>query len=62
MILPMTQDTDEFIDTAPEPEAAEADDLSLRDELAKALADAGEDAAAVAGPSAAAAFASEIPA
>jgi hypothetical protein len=61
MILPMTQDTDDFIDTAAEPEAGEADDLSLRDELAKALADAGEGAAAVGEPSAAAALAREFP-
>ena len=54
MILPMTQDTDEFIDTAAEPEAGEAEDLSLRDELAKALADAGEDGAAGESPTAAA--------
>ena len=55
MILPMTQDTDDFIDTAAEPEAGVADDLSLREELAHALADAGEGAAAVSAPPAAAA-------
>ncbi|HEY5412246.1 MAG TPA: hypothetical protein VIJ94_16115 [Caulobacteraceae bacterium] len=46
MILPMTQDTEDFIDTAAEPEAGEADDLSLREELGHALADAGQGAAA----------------
>ena len=33
MILPMTQDTDDFIDTAAEPEAGETGDLSLRCQL-----------------------------
>ena len=58
MILPMTQDTDDFIDTAAEPEAGEAGDLSLREEPAHALADAGEGAAAASAPPAAAAPAS----
>jgi hypothetical protein len=44
MILPMTSDTDDFTDATTEPEAGEADDLSLREELTRALADAGEDA------------------
>ena len=55
MILPMTSDTQDFTDTAPAPEAGEADNLSLREELAKALADAGEGAAAASAPPAAAA-------
>ena len=46
MILPMTSDAQDFTDTAAEPLAGEADDLSLREELANALADAGEGAAA----------------
>lgn len=55
MILPMSLNTEDFTDTAAEPEAGEAEDLSLREELAKALADAGEGAAAASAPPAAAA-------
>ncbi len=55
MILPMTQDTEEFIDSAAAPLAGEADGLSLREALANALADAGEGAAAASVPPAAAA-------
>ena len=51
----MTSDTDDFSDTAAEPLAGQADDLSLREELANALADAGEGAAAADSPPAAAA-------
>ena len=51
----MTSDTEDFTDTAAEPLAGEADDLSLREELANALADAGEGAAAADSPPAAAA-------
>jgi len=51
----MTSDTDDFTHSAAEPLAGEADDLSLREELAHALADAGEGAAAASAPPAAAA-------
>ena len=56
MILPMTRDTEDLTDTAAEPLAG--DDIehpSLREELANALADAGEGAAAAAVSPAAAA-------
>jgi hypothetical protein len=55
MISLMTSDLEDFTDTAAEPLAGEAEDLSLREELANALADAGEGAAAAPVPSAAAA-------
>ena len=44
----MTRDTEDFTDTAAEPQAGDdTEHLSLREELANALADAGEGAAAV---------------
>ena len=51
----MTSDTEDFTSSAAEPLAGETDDLSLREELANALADAGEGAAAADSPPAAAA-------
>ena len=58
MILPMTRDTEDLTDTAAEPLAGDdTEHLSLRDELANALADAGEGAAAADSPPAAAASA-----
>ena len=46
MILPMTRDTEDLTDSAAEPQAGDdTEQLSLREELAHALADAGEGAA-----------------
>ena len=62
MILPMTRDTHDLTDTAAEPLAGgDTEDLSLREELANALADAGEGAAAADSPPAAAAPGRDAP-